>query len=205
MNLATHNTMTYLKPKQWWARIFPFFAKCQSVDYRMQHVLGAKGFDLRIFWDKEGNIEFRHGLYRYPADNLYEVLDYARDNGIIVRVLFELRDYNEKFVKNAEELKRKFMQFCSDIERKYPTIQFYGGNATGSWEQVYKFHNEPKMNEIGLYSSVTSLFVIKKKWLKVIDDWCPYLYAKWMNRQNIEEYKSKDDSWYVSVDFIEMQ
>lgn len=205
MKLATHNTMSYQRPKQLWAKLFPFFARCQRVDYKRQHELGAQGFDLRIFWDNDGNIEFRHGIYRYPADNLYDVLDYARDNDIIVRILFELRDYNEKYIKNVEELKVKFIQFCSDIEDKYPTIRFYGGRITGTWEQIYKFSNEPKMTEVSLYSSVTSLFDSKKKWLKVIDDWCPYFYAKWMNKRNIEEYKDKDDTWYVSIDFIDIQ
>lgn len=205
MKLATHNTMTYQKPKQWWARLIPFIAKCQRVDYKKQHELGAEGFDLRIFWDNDGNIEYRHGIYRYSADNLYEVLDYARDNNIIVRVLFELRSYNEKFIKNVELLKRKFMQFCADIEREYPTIQFYGGVATGSCEQLYKFHNEPQINEIGMYSSVTSLFVVKKDWLKIIDDWCPFLYAKLMNKQNIEEYMVNDDNTYLVLDFIDIQ
>ena len=200
MKFATHNTMSYQRPKQWWARIFPFFAKCQRVDYKRQHELGAQGFDLRIFWDKEGNIE-----YRYPADNLYEVLDYARDNGIIVRILFELRGYNERFIENVSELKERFVEFCSEIEREYPTIQFYGGVSTGSWEQLYKFRNEPQINEISLYSSVTSLFVIKNKWLKILDDWCPFIYAKLMNKQNIEEFASTDDKTYLVVDFIDIQ
>ena len=205
MKFATHNTMSYQRPKQWWARIFPFFAKCQRVDYKRQHELGAQGFDLRIFWDKEGNIEFRHGVYRYPADNLYEVLDYARDNGIIVRILFELRGYNERFIENVSELKERFVEFCSEIEKEYPTIQFYGGVSTGSWEQLYKFRNEPQINEISLYSSVTSLFVIKNKWLKILDDWCPFIYAKLMNKQNIEEFASADDKTYLVIDFIDIQ
>ena len=65
MELATHNTMSYRKPKQFWAKLIPFVARCQSVDYKKQHELGAKGFDLRLFWDKHDNIEFRIGLKIY--------------------------------------------------------------------------------------------------------------------------------------------
>lgn len=83
-----------------------------------------------------------------------------------------------KYIKNADEFKDRFLKFCIYIEKKYPMIQFYGGRCTGTWELIYQFQHEPKMNKIGLHSSVTSLFVIKKKWLKVIDDWCPHLYAK---------------------------
>lgn len=205
MKLSSHNTMTYQKPKQWWCRLFPFVAKCQSVDYKKQHELGAEGYDLRIFWDKKGNIEYRHGLYRYPADNLYDVLDYARDNNIIVRILFELRFYNQDKIKNVGELKDRFTKFCIDIEKKYPTIKFYGGQCTDSGERLYRFKNEPKMNLLDLYSSQTSLFTVKKNWLTNLDDWFPKLYAKLMNKQNIEEHKSKDDTWYASMDFIEIQ
>ena len=60
MKLTTHNTMSYQKPKQLWAKIIPFVARCQSVDYIKQYKLGAIGFDLRLFWDKNGNLEFRH-------------------------------------------------------------------------------------------------------------------------------------------------
>lgn len=52
---------------------------------------------------------------------------------------------------------------------------------------------------------MTSLFVLKKKWLSVIDDWCPYIYAKLMNVQNICEYSGFDDDCYVSIDFIDIQ
>ena len=38
MGLATHNTMSYRKPKQFfWAKLIPFIARCQSVDYKKQH------------------------------------------------------------------------------------------------------------------------------------------------------------------------
>ena len=36
MELATHNTMSYRKPKQFWAKLVPFIARCQSVDYKKQ-------------------------------------------------------------------------------------------------------------------------------------------------------------------------
>ena len=65
MELATHNTMSYRKPKQFWIKLIPFISRCQSVDYKKQHELGAKGFDLRLFWDKDGKLEFRHGITSY--------------------------------------------------------------------------------------------------------------------------------------------
>ena len=203
MKLTTHNTRSYQKPKQLWAKIIPFVARCQSVDYIKQSELGAVGFDLRLFWDKNGNLEFRHGIVSYPADNIWEVLDFIRDHDLYVRVLFELRSYNRKHVKNVETLKTKFKDFCKEIEDKYPTVKFYGGCATCDWEQLYNFKNDEHMPELGLYSSNTSLFKSSNKFLRIIDDLCPWIYAKLMNRKNMKKYK--DSEQYISVDFINIQ
>ena len=203
MKLTTHNTMSYQKPKQLWAKIIPFVARFQSVDYIKQYELGAICFDLRLFWDKDGNFEFIHGIVSYPADNICEVLDFIRDHNLYVRILFELRSYNKKHIKNIDELKDKFREFCKEIEDKYPTVKFYGGCATCDWEQLYVFKNDEHIPEIGLYSSNTSLFKSSNKFLSVIDDLCPWIYAKLMNRKNMKKYK--DSEQYISIDFINIQ
>ena len=203
MKFATHNTMSYQRPKQWWARIFPFFAKCQRVDYKKQHELGAKGFDLRLFWDKNGKLEYRHGIVSYNADDIYEILDYANENNIYVRLILEVRTYNAKNIKNLDEIKQKFKDFCCHIESKYPNIKFYGGNTLDGWEILYEFKNKPNIKEIGLYSSITSLFNSENKFLKVIDDLCPLIYAKLKNKKNIYAYKDTD--YTLAIDFINIQ
>ena len=203
MELATHNTMSYKKPKQFWAKLIPFVARCQSVDYKKQHELGAKGFDLRLFWDKNGNLEYRHGIVSYNADDICEILDYANENNIYVRVILEVRTYNAKNIKNLDEIKQKFKDFCSHIESKYPNIKFYGGNTLDGWEILYEFKNKPNIKEIGLYSSITSLFNSENKFLKVIDDLCPWIYAKLKNKKNIDTYKDTD--YTLAIDFINIQ
>ena len=59
------------------------------------------------------------------------------------------------------------------------------------------------MPELGLYSSNTSLFKSSNKFLRIIDDLCPWIYAKLMNRKNMKKYK--DSEQYISVDFINIQ
>lgn len=203
MELATHNTMSYRKPKQFWAKLIPFVARCQSVDYKKQHELGAKGFDLRLFWDKNGKLEFRHGIVSYNADDIDEILEYANENGIYVRIMFEIRDYNAKHIENLDALKQKFKDFCSQIEAKYTNIKFYGGNALNNWETVYEFKNKYDIKEVPLYSSVTSLFNSKNKFLKIIDDLCPWIYAKLKNKKNINAHKDKN--CMLVVDFINIK
>lgn len=199
MQFLTHNTMTYLRPKQWYCRLFAFIAKCQKVDYKKQYELGSRCYDLRIFWDEHGIIEYRHGLYRYPADNFYEVLDFAKEHNISIRFLFEERNYYT--VKNIEDLREKFKDLCQKVESLYPTINFWGGQCTDSGVTLYKFKNSKSLNVVHRYSSVTSLFKSPKNWLAQLDDLCPWLYAKLMNKKNINMYKDQDDV-YLAIDFI---
>ena len=203
MELATHNAMSYRKPKQFWAKLIPFVAKCQSVDYKKQHKLGAKGFDLRLFWDKDGKIEFRHGIVSYNADDIDEILEYANEHEIYLRIMLEIRDYNVDKIDNLDELKQKFIDFCTQIEAKYPNIKFYGGKTVNDWKTIYEFKNKPDIKEVSLYSSVTSLFNSNNKFLRIIDDLCPWIYARLRNKKNINSYKDSDCT--LVVDFINIQ
>ena len=75
-----------------------------------------------------------------------------------VRIMLEIRDYNVNKINNLDELKQKFIDFCRQIEAKYPNIKFYGGKTINNWETIYEFKNKPDIKEVGLFSSVTSLF-----------------------------------------------
>ena len=53
MNIGTHNSLTYLTPKKWWQKLIKFTAKCQEVDYEKQYELGARVFDIRLWYDDD--------------------------------------------------------------------------------------------------------------------------------------------------------
>ena len=108
MIIVAHNTMSYRSPKQWWLKPFSFLAKCQRLDYKTLHEkYNVNAFDLRIFYDKKQNLEFRHGLFRYSSDDINDILEYCELNNIRLRVLFEYRKTTEKR-KDLELLKSKF-------------------------------------------------------------------------------------------------
>lgn len=208
MKLGSHNTMTYLRPKVFWQRLLPFIGRCQSVDYKVQHSLGAVGYDLRLFWDDDGKLEYRHGFLRFPADNIDEVLSYAESNNIIVRVLLEVRSYNNPLISNIDELRSRFKAYCSEIEEKYPSILFFGGQESGSGEKLYTFKNDTGNLAIEeLHSSVTSLFKSHNKFLRMIDDLFPIIYSLIKNEKNIRAYQNNKDkeNTYLYVDYIEVQ
>lgn len=208
MKLGSHNTMTYLRPKVFWQRLLPFIGRCQSVDYKVQHSLGAVGYDLRLFWDSDGQLEYRHGFLRFSADNIDEVLSYAESNNIIVRVLLEVRYYNKGLIGNIDELRSRFKAYCSEIEEKYPSIIFFGGQESGSGEKLYTFKSDTGDLAIEeLHSSVTSLFKRNNKFLRMIDDLFPIIYSLIKNEKNIRAYQNNKDkeNTYLYVDYIEVQ
>lgn len=208
MKLGSHNTMTYLRPKVFWQRLLPFIGRCQSVDYKVQHSLGAVGYDLRLFWDSDGQLEYRHGFLRFSADNIDEVLSYAESNNIIVRVLLEVRSYNKGLIGNIDELRSRFKDYCSEIEEKYPSILFFGGQESGSGEKLYTFKSDTGDLAIEeLHSSVTSLFKSNNKFLRMIDDLFPIIYSLIKNEKNIRAYQNNKDkeNTYLYVDYIEVQ
>ena len=205
MIIVAHNTMSYRSPKQWWLKPFSFLAKCQRLDYKTLHEkYNVNAFDLRIFYDKKQNLEFRHGLFRYSSDDINDILEYCELNNIRLRVLFEYRKTTEKR-KDLELLKSKFKDFCKEIESKYK-ILFYGGYITDTNEVLYDFKTD--IEEIGFYSSVTSPFKSSKlDFLRRIDDLWPWLYAKNHNKKNMEKNMIKYGNKYVhiSYDFVDLR
>lgn len=187
MKLGTHNSMSYLKPKKWYMNIFRFMAKCQKVDISKQYKLGARMFDIRIAYDENGTPEFRHGKMRYKG-NVEEALAFlnTRKARCRIRLILEI---------NSHSLKQEFffIKDCTKWEAKYKRLIFFCGRRKYDWDIVYKFKT-PEPNITQLVSSMT--------WKK-IDDWYPWLYAKIMNKRNLDSYKNSNN--WVLIDFINIQ
>lgn len=184
MNIGTHNSMTYLPPKHWWLFPFKFIAKCQSIPIEMQYELGARMFDLRVTFDKYGYPEFRHGAIAYKSD-VYETLRYLNEKNVLVRLVLETK----KEDKRQEEL---FVDFCSIVEHYFTNIKFFCGTRKFDWKRLYEF----KIKDIDLTQKISSMTGT------ILDDWWPWLYARFNNKKNISNHKS--DDWLL-IDFIEIR
>lgn len=187
MKLASHDSMTYLKPKKWYMYPFQFMAKCQSKSIEEQYgKYGIRYFDLRVRFDDKGNPEFAHGIMSYKG-NVEDVLEYlnTREEQIWIRFLLETS-------KEDEYQERRFMMFCENYESKYKNLKFHNGRRKYDWKILYKFQNE----EPSLDQKISSM-----TW-KIWDDWCPYIYARLMNKKNIKKGTDKD---YLMIDFLHIQ
>ena len=202
--LGSHNTMSYLRPKTWWGRLFRFVAQCQSKTLAEQWNAGVRYFDLRIGYESSWNAEFRHGAVAFQLhsfdkktktqkgfDDVEDVLQWLDEKAVAsgekvwVRLLLEKE--RESRVPGA-----CVEQFCTDCERwerKYPNLLFHCGRRKSDWKQLYDFGvEEPTMEQA--VSSMT--------W-KVWDDWCPRLYAWLMNKKTLAKGTDKE---VLLIDFV---
>ena len=201
MVLGSHNTLSYLTPSKWYKRPFKWMAKCQNISYYKQYDLGVKVFDLRIKFNKYGDTIICHGKMEYEFDicDLHEFLTYLnRCKDCYLRVIYEVTssksEYKEEYFKN----------FCIHLQNTYKNIVFFGGNRKYDWKQIFKFCTEEKAPKlIDRYSSTTSIFKSDNKFLRIIDDLWPWLYAKLNNHKNYNAYKDTKDCLFI--DFVDMK
>ena len=187
--LASHDSMTYLQPKHWYLYPFRFMARCQSKSIEEQYEkYGIRYFDLRVRYTDLGEIEFAHGLMSFKGD-VRKVLDYLNsfNEEVWIRFLLEITDND--LVAFQEE---NFIRDCEMFELLFPNLKFHNGRRKFDWKVVYKFKNE----EPTLDQKVSSM-----TW-KIFDDWCPWFYAKLMNKKNLAKGTDKD---YLMLDFLHIQ
>ena len=174
--IGTHNSFSYLKPKNFIGKIFNFVSKCQDKDIYKQ-ISKSRCIDLRVAFTDKGKIQLRHGLTIYhndARDLIKEVLEYCNYHAddFYVRVILEkLNNNTYNFLL--------FQKFCDTIKKKFPNIIFIGGRYKKTWVLVYNFGND--INDTKVEQYVSSM-QHDAKWYEKI---CPRLYAKRMNVENI--------------------
>ena len=202
MRLASHNSWSYASPKYWYMYPFRFMARCQKQSIPYQWNAGVRMFDLRLFFDKKGNLLVRHGIMSFSIsiEKLLADLDYLNrktsEGPVYVRVLLE---QNHK-VKSQEFQELKFKEFCELLDNSFNKIYFLEGRRKYDWKQLYNFHYiTPPI--IHCYSSTTSMFGSdKNKWYAKLDDFWPWLYAQIHNADNYAKYLNSDN--FIMFDFI---
>lgn len=183
LKLGSHDSMSYLPPKNWLLYPFRLIARCQSVSIEEQYKIGCRMFDIRVKFDKSGHPYFCHGSMRFKGD-VYSVLNYLNtlNDDIYVRLLSEYR-------KPTDRQKKSFLIFCEYIEQKYNNLKFFCGRSKGDWKQLYKFQHD----DIDIDQPVSSM-----TWL-VLDDWFPWGYAHFMNQKNFD---SRNRDKWILMDFV---
>lgn len=188
MVLGSHNSWSYLPVRKWWMRPIAFMARCQSVDIREQYELGVRCFDLRIRFDNDWNILFAHGIVEYDVDpdSVHKDLMWIDNKGdCMVRVLHEARTEKQYSSCNISI----FQDVCRGLQRKFANTKFWCGRNLYNWHEDYDFGFYPTYEE--KYASVCSP--------KLIDDWWPWLFAKFHNKKIYAQGTNKE---ILLIDYV---
>lgn len=193
--LGSHNSWSF-GPTKWY--IPSFVCRCQKLNIQEQYNAGVRLFDLRLRMSDYYHWGVSHGSAFFKI-NFFEDLKWLNEKGdCYVRIVLE---YNKK-PDFSSWIENYFCEVCEFYELTFPKIKFFGGNRKWDWNIVYKFKNpdEPLLDR---YSSTTSLFKSDNKFLRIIDDWWPWLYAKLRNKKIVKEYNENGpfDKW-LFIDFV---
>src|SRR5574344_710189 len=119
MILATHNSLSYLKP-QWWLRPFSWVGRCQSLTIEQQLEYGVRYFDIRLKFN-EGNwiAKSGHGLltYDFTFYSTFDLID--RHSSCIVRMTLENK-------KASGDMKDTFRIYCKECQSIFANTTFVG-------------------------------------------------------------------------------
>lgn len=194
---GTHNSMTYLPPEHWYGWFMIPFARCQRKTIEEQWDNGARCFDLRIRFTKQGEPYFAHGLYEcthkanpaHVLEDLYKLM--IRDNEqAFVRLILEDPDKHNYNVYYFEQLCRAWethQDFQSVTTNK--VLRFFGGNRKGDWAQIVDFDYKPN-----LIQYVGSMMEGARWYEKLM----PFAYAWRCNKKN-----KKNSQYDIAIyDFI---
>ena len=192
--IASHNSLTYLRPVKWWMRLFNFIAKCQSKTIKEQYEdYKVRMFDFRVDFDKNNNLLVKHGLavYNFSTKEMMDILNYLNNKKGIKYVNITLECSPAESVKLQDWKRKYFTSFCEFIENNFTKIRFIGGDVKHSWNKLYYFKNRHNPVAISRFASVAT----KCKF----DDLWPWLYAKRHNKRNLKE---NQDVERILIDFI---
>lgn len=193
MVIGSHNAWTFLRPRKWWMRLIAFTARCQEFNIYDQYAMfNSRCFDLRVRF-KGDRFVVAHGIIEYDItkDGILDDLHWfsqmsTEKSPVYIRVINEIRSYRKY---NADEVAR-FVEFCKEIEQRFPTLVFFCGmNLLPQPSVDYDFGNTVTCEE--LYASVCSP--------RIIDDWWPIWYALFHNRVNISKGTDRD---VLLLDFV---
>ena len=194
MEIASHNTMSYLTPAKWYMRPFHFIGRCQDLTLEQQLKKGVRVFDIRITFDKSYTPRFAHGRMMFKSKNVEHYLRIINTFGnCSVRIILETPHNNDIDDIHMNLFTCLVMKWIGIFKN----IKFFEGTRKYDWWQVVNINQlHPTPKYIQKISSMTG---------SILDDWFPRLYAMFNNRKNIDKYVKDNPSnkdGYIFIDFI---
>lgn len=202
--IASHNSMSYLKPTKLRMKILTPWSKCQDLTIQSQLDKGVRYFDIRIRPHKKGDTYIAHYCHNnidYGVANLKDslgLIDVYSANRIgikyFVRVTLDVREKPD----DAEAMSSWFKEYIEKAKETYHNILFDSIKIFWDWH-----------NDLG----PQTVTVTEKHWSVVDKSWYEYPktlkgFAEKYNSTFIEEFNKKysaadPDKYCLMIDFIE--
>ena len=127
--ITSHNSFTYLKPKNKLLNLISFWWKCQNLNIEEQYKLGVRIFDIRIYryndWWGVSHGYAKFDFYFNTISDIYEYFNSKYPNSILRIILEDKEDHSGIFVNEAYEAYSKYADMTWEIGTHHPWRIYY--------------------------------------------------------------------------------
>lgn len=205
MKLASHNSLSFVKPKKWWEKLINFTSKCQLYDIETQYFKGVRLFDIRVRRDDSFcgaySAKSGHGLITYDiyiVDVLY-VLDSmsTKEDPVYIQLNLENRKWEED--KDFIWFEELFKTFAKD----YPNLIFCGGYVKHPWHKIIDCEDPTIDQKNWEFMDFTWQPTMKEKIKRFFVNLFHFSPKYWAKKNN-QKYKSTGTSAdFLMLDYIQ--
>ena len=129
--IGSHNSMSYLPPKNLWGKITRLWNKCQDKTLEEQFNRGVDYFDIRInFYNDEWHFVHNKVDYGVVNDNIWK---YIGKNKIPIRVIYDQRSKP----KASSYRTNRFITYLWILIKKY-NVNIDSAITYWDWKEHYK-------------------------------------------------------------------
>lgn len=206
MKLASHNSLSYIKPEKWWMYLINFTSKCQSHDIETQYEEGVRLFDIRvrrtvIVPDSYYCTKSAHGLITYDfyiADALHYLNGLStKEDPIYIQLNLENKKYEED---------RDYTWFKTTFDlykKRFPNLIFCGGYAKHPWRKLIDCEDPTIDQKNWEFMDFTWQPTTKEKIKRFFANLFHFSPKYWAKKNN-QKYKSAGTSAdFLMLDFVQ--
>lgn len=184
--IATHDSATGEKSKNWLHALGKVFAQTQTKTIREQYLYGVRYFDLRV----DRNLTLCHGLWKANKDLpdlLIEMRKYVTET-VYMRVIIE-----RKYPADEIERIQKTVRNLVNLHGKHVKLTYIAQKIPWKTLKVY--------NDIPFVGGFLSVPTPKEYLTLAHDDWRRYMPIPWVLKKITPKAEFNDDR-FVMVDFV---
>lgn len=112
--IGSHNTLSYLPPKNLWGKITRPWNKCQDKTIEEQVNAGVDYFDIRIDFYNDGKWHFVHNRVDYGLVN-NDIWKYIGKTELSIRIIYDRRSKPKDVILE----KHRFTNYLSYLKEEY--------------------------------------------------------------------------------------